>query len=58
MLVIMYNNYDFFRLDSKHYMQKYGSIIIDFAYFKAANNHEETIEKNSVSAYIIFLINT
>lgn len=35
------------RLDSKH-MQKYGAIITDFAYFKAANSHEQKIENDTV----------
>ncbi|XP_001600214.3 WASH complex subunit 5 [Nasonia vitripennis] len=37
-----------YRLDSKHYTQKYGAIITDFAYFKAANAHEQKIENDAV----------
>ncbi|XP_020285658.1 WASH complex subunit strumpellin [Pseudomyrmex gracilis] len=33
-----------FSLDSKQLIQKYGSIIIDFAYFKAASAYEQKIE--------------
>ncbi|EFN72735.1 Strumpellin [Camponotus floridanus] len=33
-----------FSLDSKQLVQKYGSIIIDFAYFKAASVYEQKIE--------------
>ncbi|KYM92896.1 WASH complex subunit strumpellin [Atta colombica] len=37
-----------FSLDSKQLIQKYGSIIIDFAYFKAASVYEQKIEDDSV----------
>ncbi|XP_014473018.1 PREDICTED: WASH complex subunit strumpellin isoform X2 [Dinoponera quadriceps] len=37
-----------FSLDSKQSVQKYGSIIIDFAYFKAASVYEQKIEDDSV----------
>ncbi|XP_014219163.1 WASH complex subunit 5 [Copidosoma floridanum] len=37
-----------YRLDSKHHIQKYGQIIIDFAYFKAATTHEQKIENDQV----------
>ncbi|XP_008550175.1 WASH complex subunit 5 [Microplitis demolitor] len=37
-----------FRLESKRHLQKYGSIIMDFAYFKAANINEQKIENDSV----------
>ncbi|KAK0182776.1 hypothetical protein PV327_000877 [Microctonus hyperodae] len=37
-----------FRLDSKRNLQKYGSIISDFAYFKATDVHEQKIENDSV----------
>ncbi|XP_058790000.1 WASH complex subunit 5 isoform X2 [Phymastichus coffea] len=36
-----------YRLDTKHYVQKYGVIIVDFAYFKAANAHEQKIENDA-----------
>ena len=35
-------------MDSKHYTQKYGAIITDFAYFKAANAYEQKIENDAV----------
>ncbi|KAG5323976.1 WASC5 protein, partial [Acromyrmex heyeri] len=37
-----------FSLDSKQLIQKYGSIIIDFVYFKAASVYEQKIEDDSV----------
>ncbi|XP_034940027.1 WASH complex subunit 5 [Chelonus insularis] len=37
-----------FKLDSKRNLQKYGSIIMDFAYFKAANIHEQKIENDPI----------
>ncbi|KAF7991199.1 hypothetical protein HCN44_002761 [Aphidius gifuensis] len=37
-----------FRLDSKQHTQKYNSIILDFAYFKAANIHEQKIENDPI----------
>ncbi|XP_076661736.1 WASH complex subunit strump [Halictus rubicundus] len=37
-----------FSLDSKQIIQKYGSIIIDFAYFKSANVYEQKIETDPV----------
>jgi hypothetical protein len=40
--------YIYCRLDSKHYVQKYSAIITDFAYFKAANAHEQKIENDAV----------
>lgn len=36
-------------MDSKQLIQKYGSIIIDFAYFKAASAYEQKIEDDSVN---------
>jgi len=36
-------------LDSKQLIQKYGSIIIDFVYFKAASVYEQKIEDDSVN---------
>ncbi|XP_063976642.1 WASH complex subunit 5 [Diachasmimorpha longicaudata] len=36
-----------FRLASRAHANKYGSIIMDFAYFKAANVHEQRIENDS-----------
>ncbi|XP_011303395.1 WASH complex subunit strumpellin [Fopius arisanus] len=36
-----------FRLGTKAHVNKYGSIIMDFAYFKAANVHEQRIENDS-----------
>lgn len=41
-----------FRLDSKRYAQKYGSIIFDFVYFKAANLHEQKIENDPVNIHL------
>ncbi|XP_017875590.1 WASH complex subunit 5-like, partial [Ceratina calcarata] len=35
-----------FSLNSKKIVQKYGSIIIDFAYFKSANTYEQKIEND------------
>ncbi|XP_012235159.1 WASH complex subunit 5 [Linepithema humile] len=35
-----------FSLDTKQLIQKYGSIIIDFAYFKAASIYEQKIEND------------
>ncbi|XP_011504242.1 PREDICTED: WASH complex subunit strumpellin [Ceratosolen solmsi marchali] len=37
-----------YRLDSKHYVQKYSAIITDFVYFKAANSYEQKIENDAV----------
>ncbi|CAK9823853.1 WASH complex subunit 5 [Anthophora retusa] len=37
-----------FSLDSKQIIQKYGSIIIDFAYFKSASTYEQKIENDPV----------
>ena len=37
-----------FSLDSKQMVQKYGSIIIDFAYFKSTSTYEEKIENDPV----------
>ncbi|XP_026671210.1 WASH complex subunit 5 isoform X2 [Ceratina calcarata] len=37
-----------FSLNSKKIVQKYGSIIIDFAYFKSANTYEQKIENDPV----------
>ncbi|XP_015116377.1 WASH complex subunit 5 [Diachasma alloeum] len=37
-----------FRLASRAHPNRYGSIIMDFAYFKAANVHEQRIENNPV----------
>ncbi|KZC05129.1 PREDICTED: WASH complex subunit strumpellin [Dufourea novaeangliae] len=37
-----------FSLDSKQMVQKYGSIIIDFAYFKSVNIYEQKIENDPV----------
>ncbi|XP_015590891.1 WASH complex subunit 5 [Cephus cinctus] len=36
-----------FRFDSKQFDQKYGSVIIDFAYFKACATYEQKIENDS-----------
>jgi len=45
-----------YSLDSKQLVQKYGSIIIDFAYFKAASVYEQKIEDDSVNINIFFAI--
>ncbi|KAL7298837.1 hypothetical protein TKK_0008576 [Trichogramma kaykai] len=37
-----------YRLESKHDVQKYGVLIVDFAYFKAATAYEQKIENNPV----------
>ncbi|XP_043273140.1 WASH complex subunit 5 [Venturia canescens] len=36
-----------FRLDTKQYVQKYGAIILDFAYFKAEDTYEQKIENDA-----------
>jgi len=43
-------------LDSKQLIQKYGSIIIDFAYFKAASIYEQKIEDDLVNISILYKI--
>lgn len=48
--VNIYKNFlRFYSLDSKQIVQKYGSIIIDFAYFKSASAYEQKIENDPVS---------
>lgn len=44
--------YIFYSLDSKQMVQKYGSIIIDFAYFKSTSTYEEKIENDPVRKII------
>lgn len=44
-------------MDSKQLIQKYGSIIIDFAYFKAASVYEQKIEDDSVKNIVSLLPN-
>lgn len=49
---ILYNYVNFLvlcSLDSKQIVQKYGSIIIDFVYFKSASTYEQKIESDPVS---------
>ena len=38
-----------YSLDSKQIVQKYGSIIIDFVYFKSVSIYEQKIENDPVS---------
>lgn len=40
-----------FRLESRAEQQKYGDIVLDFAYFKAADGFNKKIENSSVSIH-------
>lgn len=55
-LILQLLYYLFASLDSKQSVQKYGSIIIDFAYFKAANVYEQKIEDDPVNISVLFIL--
>lgn len=55
-LNITWNFYSY-SLDTKQVIQKYGSIINDFSYFKATSTYEKKIEDDPVSNIIIVLTN-
>ena len=38
-----------FRLETKAEQQKYGDVVLDFTYFKAAEGFNKKIENSSVS---------
>lgn len=46
---VFYGFFLFYSLDSKPIVQKYGSIIIDFIYFKSVSTYEQKIENDPVS---------
>lgn len=45
-----------FRLETKAEQQKYGDVILDFTYFKAAEGFNKKIDNSSVSILLMTLI--